>query len=213
MRAQAFAVLVPVYVFATSCGGATTPSAPTQLDTPVSVTITLAGTVRDAGTAAGLPGAEVRIINGPDASRSVTTDASGNYTLSGLRVGIFTARFAHEGFEVVERPLNVNQDTRLDVQLRRGLPCIAPQPPTAFRAAVVDTRVTFTWVAGTGATNYLLVVGTSSGNSNTLSINTSQTSYQWRGAPAGTYFARVFARNDCTHDAPTSEITFTVVPI
>jgi hypothetical protein len=213
MRVRAFAVLVPVYVFATSCGGSTTPSGPTQLDTPVSVTITLSGTVRNAGTASGLPGAEVRITTGPDASRTATTDASGNYTLPGLRVGIFTARFSREGFEIVDRPLNVNADTRVDVQLRPGLPCIAPQPPTGFRTTVVDTRVTFSWVAGVGATSYLLVVGTEAGSSNTLSINTTQTTYQWRGAPRGTYFSRVFARNDCTHDAPSNEVTFTVVPL
>jgi Carboxypeptidase regulatory-like domain len=184
-----------------------------QLETPVSVSITLSGTVRDAGTTAGLPGAEVRITTGPDASRTATTDASGNYTLPGLKVGIFTTRFSREGFEIIERPLNVNQDTRLDVSLRRGLPCVAPQPPTALRAAVVDTRVTFTWAPGAGATSYLLVVGTSQGSSNTLSINTTQATYQWRGAPAGTYFARVFARNDCTHDTVSNEVTFTVVPL
>ena len=213
MSVRGLAVLLPVYVFATACGGATTPASPSQvqLPTPATVTIAVSGSVRNSSNNAGLSGADVQVTTGPDASRSTTTDASGNYSLAGLKVGLFTVRFSRQGFEILERPLNVASDTRLDVVLRPGASCIATQPPTNFRAVVAGTRVTFTWDPVANATNYLIVVGTSPGSSNVMSTNITLTTHTWRGAPIGTLYSRVFARNDCPHDAASPEITFTVV--
>jgi hypothetical protein len=211
MYGRILAVLLVMSAFATACGGSTSPSGPSEVrvDTPGTATITVSGTVRDASTNGALAGADVRVTDGPDATRSATTDASGNYALTGLRVGRFTVRFSREGFEVVERPLNVLADTRVDVHLRAGGSCAAPQPPTGFRATVAGTRVSFVWTAAAGATQYVLVVGSAPGSSNTLSVNTTQTTYTWRGAPIGTHYARVFARSDCVHDSVSTEITFT----
>jgi len=172
--------------------------------------IRLTGSVRDAGNGAGIAGVDVQIAGGPDLTKATTTDAAGNYSMTGLRVGVFPVRFSRPGFETVERQLNALQDARLDVQLRQGGSCMAPPAPTNFRATVSGTRVTFSWTAAPSATNYLLVAGSSPGGSNTLSFLTNLTSYQWRGAAKGTQYARVFARTDCTHDTPSPEITFTV---
>jgi hypothetical protein len=207
-----WAVFFPVCVLAASCGGSTNPTGPTPIDilTPAGVSITVTGSVRDAQTNAALSGVQVQVASGPDLTRSTATDGSGSYSLTGVKVGIFMLRFTRPGFEIVERSVNANQDVRLDVQLRSGASCIAPPAPSNFRAVVAGTRVTFSWNAAPSATNYLLVAGTSPGSSNTLSFNTTLTSYQWRGAAKGTQFARVFARTDCTHDTPSSEVTFTV---
>jgi hypothetical protein len=211
MRSR-WAVIFPICVLAAACGGSTTPTGPSAvpLVTPRTVTIKVSGTVRDAQTSAPIPGVQVQIASGPDITRSTTTDASGNYSLTGVKVGIFTLRFTQSGFEIAERSVNANQDARLDVQLRSGASCMAPPAPTGFRAVVSGTRVTFSWNAAPSATSYLIVAGTSPGSSNTLSFSTTQTTYQWRGAAKGTQFARVFARSDCTHDTPSNEITFIV---
>jgi hypothetical protein len=207
-----WAVFFTVCVLAASCGESKTPTGPSavQLVTPASASITVSGAVRDSQTNAALPGVQVQIASGPDLTRSTTTDAAGNYSLTGVKVGIFILRFTSPGFEIVERSVNANQDARLDVQLRSGASCIAPPAPTNFRAVVAGTRVTFSWNAAPSATSYLIVAGTSPGSSNTLSFSTTQTSYQWRSAAKGTQFARVFARNDCAHDTPSNEVTFTV---
>ena len=200
-----------VWILAVACGGSTAPAAPSVVElSPGSVTIAVAGSVRDAQSNAGIAGAEVQVASGPDLGKSTMTDASGNYRLTGVKVGFFMVRFTHGGFEIVERSVSTIQDTRLDVHLRRGGSCKAPPAPTGLRASVSGTRVTFNWIAAPSATNYLVVAGTSPGASNTLSVNTTQTNYTWRGAPAGTQYARVFGRTDCIHDTPSSEITFTV---
>lgn len=199
-----------MWLFASACGGSTTPTAPTVELQPSSVTIRLSGSVRDAGNGAGIAGVDVQIAGGPDLTKATTTDAAGNYSMIGLRVGVFPVRFSRPGFETVERQLNALQDARLDVQLRQGGSCMAPPAATNLRATVSGTRVTFSWSAAPSATNYLLVAGTAPGSSNTLSFLTNLTKYEWRGAARGTQYARVFSRTDCVHDTPSSEITFTV---
>jgi hypothetical protein len=202
----------PVWILGAACGGSTAPTAPSVVElSPGSVTIAVAGSVRDAQSNAGIAGAEVQVASGPDLGKSTMTDASGNYSLTGVKVGFFMVRFTHGGFEIVERSVSAIQNTRLDVQLRRGASCKAPPAATNLRATVSGTRVSFIWNAAPSATSYLLVVGTSAGGSDALSFATSLTSYQWRGSGVkGTHYARVFARTDCAHDTPSNEVTFTV---
>ena len=212
MRAGTWAAVLTVYGFATGCGGTTAPTEPTpvQVVTPSSATITVSGSVRNATSSAPVSGATVQVASGPDLTRSATTDASGNYSLTGLRVGIFSLRFRHDAFEVVERTVNALQDTRVDVQLRQGSACMAPPAVTGLRATVAGSRVSFSWNPASGATSYLIVIGTAPGSSNTLSATTQLTTFQWRGATNGTYYSRVFSRGDCPHDSVSSEITFRV---
>jgi hypothetical protein len=205
-------LVFPAWMLASACGGSTTPTGPSIVEQlqPSSATISLSGSVRDAGSGAGIGGVDVQIAGGPDLTKSTTTDPSGNYTMTGLRVGVYPVRFSRPGFETVERQLNALQDARLDVQLRQGGSCMAPPAPTNLRATVSGTRVTFTWTAAPSATNYLLVAGTSPGGSNTLTFQTTLTRYEWRSAARATQYARVFARTDCVHDTPSNEVTFTV---
>jgi hypothetical protein len=70
---------------------------------------------------------------------------------------------------------------------------------------------TLAWSAASGATQYIVLVGTSSGSSDTLLTNTSQTHYSWGGLRDGTYYARIEGQNSCGGGRPSSEAAFTVV--
>src|SRR5919106_1195175 len=98
MRAS-WAVLFPLCVVAAACGGSTTPSGPSNIQSPAAVTFNLNGTVRDGQDNAALSGVMVQVASGPDVEKFVMTDASGNYSLTGLRVGAFVVRFTRAGFE------------------------------------------------------------------------------------------------------------------
>jgi carboxypeptidase family protein len=72
-------------VLAASCGG-NTPTPPTS-PPPVVVpppTFTLSGRVTSTATGAGISGATVRVIDGPNANRTTTTNSAGEYSLTGL---------------------------------------------------------------------------------------------------------------------------------
>ena len=201
-------------VLAVGCGGSTTPTGPsraTGIDLTASVSIALSGTVASADdNNMPLPDVAVDIVTGPDATRSTRTDAAGNYTFTNLRVGAFVVRFTSPGFQILERTVSSGQDTRLDVQLRRGPQCVILPGPGSFRASVSGTTVTFSWTAVNGADDYLIGVGTSRGSSRSLSTNTTQTTYTWVGATPRTYYGRVVARNACGPGAASNEATFTV---
>lgn len=209
MRVTTSAVLALLVVCITACGGATTPVGPSVL-TPASVTIAVSGSVRDAQDDAALPGVMVQIANGPDIERHTMTDDSGNYSLTGLKPGAFIVRFSRSGFETLDRTVSTSQDTRLDVQLRRGPSCLPPQAPAAFRVDVAGSTVTFSWDPVSGADQYVLGVGRSRGSSALRSTNTTHTSYVWRGMSSGTYFARVVARNACGGSNASNEVSFRV---
>lgn len=209
MRVTTWAVLLSAAVFATACGGATTPTGPSVAD-PTVVTMGLSGSVRDLQDNAALSGVMVQLANGPDIEKFVMTDGSGNYSMTGLKVGAFIVRFSRSGYETLDRTVSSTQDIRLDVQLRRGPSCPALTPPTGFRVNVDGSTVTFSWNAVAGADDYLLGVGTTPGSSRSRSTNTTQLEYVWRGMPTNTYFARVVARNACVRSNASTEVTFTV---
>jgi hypothetical protein len=90
--------------------------------------------------------------------------------------------------------------------------CTAPPgAPASLNSTVIARVVTIGWSAASGQpTSYVLEAGVSPGSTgvgifdvgNQLSITT--------GAPPGTYFVRVRARNACGTGPPTSELTIVV---
>jgi len=60
------------------------------------VTGTLSGTVTDAATGRALQGVTVTI-----GSTQVVTDASGNYTITGIPVGTYTVTFVKSGYNTL----------------------------------------------------------------------------------------------------------------
>jgi hypothetical protein len=210
MGVRKLAMVILVYGCATGCGGSTTPAGPSSVPSPTDVTIALTGSVRDATDNAVVSDVMVQIANGPDIEKFTTTDGTGNFALTGLKVGAFVVRFSRSGFENLDRTVSASQDTRLDVQLRRGPACPPLPAPTGMRVQVSGSTVTYEWNAVAGADDYLLGVGTSSGSSRTRSTNTTQLNYVWRGMSAGTYYARVVARNACVRSNASNEVLFTV---
>jgi len=207
-----WAVFFPLCLLSTACGGSTTPAGPSNTAVPAAETITfsLMGSVRDSTDNAALSDVMVQVASGPDVEKFVMTDASGNYSLTRLKVGAFVVRFTRPGYENLDRTVSALLDTRLDVTLKRGPTCPALAPPASFRVDVTGSTVTYSWNAVPGADDYLLGVGTSPGNSRVRSTNTTQLSYVWRGMSVGTYFARVVARNACVRSNNSNEVQFTV---
>jgi chitodextrinase len=86
-----------------------------------------------------------------------------------------------------------------------------PSAPASLRVdAVVGTTVSLSWSAVSGATEYLVLVGSTSGNSNELFTNTSQTTYTYGGVKPGVHYARVQAKNACGTSGSSNQVDYTV---
>ena len=83
-----------------------------------------------------------------------------------------------------------------------------PTAPGNFQVAVNGSTRVFTWNAVTGVQDYFIQIGSSSGSSNLINTNTTQTTYNWTGAGPGTYYARVYGRNSCGSGPNSPEISF-----
>jgi hypothetical protein len=88
--------------------------------------------------------------------------------------------------------------------------CTRPDSPSGLRADVSGSRVLLSWNAVNTATQYDVLIGSVSGSSNLLATNTTQTSYNWNGAPRGRYYARVEAKNQCGNGPPSAEVAFDI---
>lgn len=87
--------------------------------------------------------------------------------------------------------------------------CIqAPPPPTGHAAAVNGLSVTLSWNLSVGATSYVLEAGSGSGQANLFNADVGPANSLSSGAPAGTYFTRVRARNACGTSLPSNEVQF-----
>ncbi|HLG58137.1 MAG TPA: fibronectin type III domain-containing protein [Vicinamibacterales bacterium] len=82
----------------------------------------------------------------------------------------------------------------------------APSSPTGLTVSITGSTRLFTWNASPTAADYFIQIGGTSGASNLIYTNTTQTTYSWTGAGPGTYYARVHARNSCGSSAPSNEL-------
>jgi len=88
-------------------------------------------------------------------------------------------------------------------------PSCMPSAPANLRVtAIQGTVVSLAWSAVSGATEYLVLVGTSPGNSDALFTNTAQTNYTWT-AKEGRQYARIQAKNSCGTSGSSNEVEFT----
>jgi hypothetical protein len=83
---------------------------------------TLSGTVRDSSSGGVLPNVRVEILNGSDAGKSATTNASGAYTIAAVGFGAITLSLSADGYQAASKLIVVAADTRTDFTLDRGLP-------------------------------------------------------------------------------------------
>jgi hypothetical protein len=79
---------------------------------------TLAGRVTNADSDRAIENARVEVIDGPDAGRSSSTSAQGDYRVENLTEGTISVRVSHDEFVSVERSVTLAGDVRLDVELR-----------------------------------------------------------------------------------------------
>ena len=87
--------------------------------------------------------------------------------------------------------------------------CIAA-PANLVVVSVVGSTVSLSWSPVSGATEYLVLVGSSPSSSNILSTNTSNANYAWGGVPPGHHYARVQAKASCGTSSSSNEVDFSV---
>ena len=89
--------------------------------------------------------------------------------------------------------------------------CTVPSAPANLRVdSVQGSTVSLSWSAVSGATQYLVLVGSTSGNSDELFTNTSQTTYTYGGVKQGHHYARVQAKNSCGTSGSSNSVDYTV---
>jgi hypothetical protein len=81
--------------------------------------------------------------------------------------------------------------------------------PANLTVAVNGSSVTLSWSGVNGANEYLVLVGTTSGNSDKLFTNTTQTSYTWT-VGSGVYYARIQAKNGSVTSGSSNEVSFAI---
>ena len=86
-----------------------------------------------------------------------------------------------------------------------------PSAPAALRVdSLQGTTVTLAWSPVSGATEYLVLVGSTSGDSDELSTNTSQPTYTYGGVKPGRHYARVQAKNACGTSGSSNQVEYSV---
>ena len=81
--------------------------------------------------------------------------------------------------------------------------------PANLAASTAGSVVTLQWSAVSGATEYMVLVGSTPSSSDQLSTNTTNNSYTWTARP-GQQYARVQAKCGGQFGGSSNEVTFTV---
>jgi hypothetical protein len=104
-------------ISAIACGDGTTSASPTpgpsSPTAPSVSTYTLSGKVVTSRTSLPIPDATVSIVNGPDAEKSTTTDASGNFSFTGLQQPSVIVNVSKPDYFSTRAPLNSTQTTQI----------------------------------------------------------------------------------------------------
>jgi hypothetical protein len=147
---------------ALACSGST-PTAPPATPPPQSNTFALSGRVSDADTGAPLATVTIAILDGANASRSAASDAGGAFRLNDLRLGGFTVRARHDGYDPVFRGITLVADTSVDIQMRKAKQSLAGTwtgtlsftPATGARQDVDIPQLTLLHVGDTISSSFL----------------------------------------------------------
>ena len=135
--------IVSVFVLllaAIGCGGNSTPT------TPSPTTFSLKGQVIDNTTFAGIAGASVLVVDGPNAGKSATTDAAGSYSFTGLQQSGFTANASASNYTSQSKSVTLTSDQTLSFQLTRSTP--PPNFQGQYSGSYVTSGCTETSIGG-----------------------------------------------------------------
>ena len=159
---------------------------------PGGSTFTLTGQITDTTTGKGVSGATVLVADGPNASKSASTDISGNYSLAGLQLSGFTVNASASNYTSQARGVTLTSNQTLSFQLAPFFANVAGtwsgtmqylqvQASTGTNAQSVQNftmtltqsgaSVSGTWTATNGTTR----TGTVSGTTNQTSFSGSFT--------------------------------------
>jgi hypothetical protein len=180
---------------------------PPSLPSPSTPTFTLAGTVTNQTGRSPVSGVIVQALDGLNVNSVAFSGTNGAYALSGLQRGSSIVRFTKTGYDSIDRSATFPSTAALNVALTRT--CTPPEAPT-LSASVSGRTVTFGWTPVSGATSYVLDVGTTPGGSGALATATALTSHTWSDVSAGSYYARVRAKNTCGSGGTSNDATFAV---
>jgi hypothetical protein len=115
-----------IAVLAAACGSPTKPTTTTTTTTPPT-TFSLSGKVTDSTTSTAISSAIVFIADGPNAGKSATSDASGNYTFAGLQQSGFTVTASACTYLSQSKSVTLTANQTLDFALQSP-----PPPPSQF---------------------------------------------------------------------------------
>jgi hypothetical protein len=119
---RAFSALALAVVVATVACGSHSPTSPSSL-TPT--TSSLGGQISDRTTGAGIPGAAVSIVDGPNAGKSTTTDSLGYYSLTGLQQAGFTITVSANNYVAQSKGVTLTSNQTLSFQLEPSGPAFS----------------------------------------------------------------------------------------
>lgn len=146
-----------------ACGSS--PTVPTTTQTPAPApapvaTFVLNGRVTDATTGASLSSASVRVADGPDAGRSATTDALGQYSFIGLQRAGFTVTASATNYGPVSQSVTLTSNQTLSFQLTRTTPTFTKSGTgdTVFDLPTYVARVRITGAYAGSSSNFIVYI-------------------------------------------------------
>ena len=112
-------VCVSSILITAGCGGVATPGSPTGPNAPAPQTTNLFGWVTESGASASLPitGAVLTISDGANAGKTATTNPTGEYSFSQLRVEAFSVNISASGYATQSVSVDLRASTRHDFSL------------------------------------------------------------------------------------------------
>jgi predicted phage tail protein len=146
--------------------------------------------VIEAGSASTL--ANLTILN--------TGSTATSFSASGVAGGTYYVRV---------RAANANGQSAPTNETAFTVACNVPGVPTGVNMVTSSSTVALGWTAISGATSYVVEIGTSSGGTNIANTTTTATSFAVSASP-GTYYARVRARNACGTSAASTQVSGTI---
>jgi hypothetical protein len=112
---------VVLLLVSAACRGKDPATAPSP---PPNATFSLSGTVTNLATSTRVSGATASIADGPNAGKSTTTDASGNYSFTGLQQSAFTVNVSATNYVSQSWRVTLTSNQTLNFRL-------TPVPPTS----------------------------------------------------------------------------------